>query len=324
MDPFTTIYLAILAFGAAIINGAVGYGFSSVVTPVALLWYSNKVLNPALVMVEVAVNVTLLIRERRLIRSTWIRARPVVSTLLPGVILGTAGLTYLAVNDVKIVVYATLFPLVIMQLLGFYRPFKNERRGGMAVGPGIGFLYALTTISGPPLALFLRNQGMSKNEFRCAIAQIRVAESSLTLGTYLAFSSLFGANLVSLPSISLLPYLVVPVIIGIPLGTLLLRSFSPEFFRRFVMTVDGVIVAYGMTRVLTALKWISNELSYVILVVLLGCVGVLSWLALRRIDAPANPADGSDRGPGAPLPERARPPPGSGATPAAIGTEPDA
>lgn len=291
MDPLTALYLAFLALGAAVINGAVGYGFSSVVTPIAILWYSNKVLNPALVMVELAVNVTLLLRERKFIAKTAYRARPVITTLLPGVILGTAGLTYLAVNDVKVIVYAVLLPLTILQLVGFYRPFQNERRGSLAVGPGIGFLYALTTISGPPLALFLRNQGMSKDEFRCAIAQIRVAESGLTLGTYLAFSSLFGANLVSLPAIGLLPYLFVPVIIGVPIGTLLLANLSPEVFRRFVMAVDGVIVSYGLTRLLPTFHLVSNNVSYLILLVLIGVIAVLAWFALRTAARSAAASD---------------------------------
>ncbi|MCI4335657.1 MAG: sulfite exporter TauE/SafE family protein [Thermoplasmata archaeon] len=287
MDPFAPVWLSLLAFFAALINGAVGYGFSSIVTPVAILWYTNKILNPALVIVEVAVNCTLLLRERRLIRQTWGRARPVVTTLFPGVILGTIGLAYLAVNDVKVIVYATLLPLVLLQLVGFYRPFKNERRGGLAVGPGIGFLYALTTISGPPLALFLRNQGMSKNEFRCAIAQIRVAESTLTLGTYFAFSSLFGANLITLPSLSLLPVLVLPVVVGIPLGTLLLRSVSPEFFRRFVMSIDALLVSYGLSRVAVAMKWVSNEASYLALAVAFAAIGVLTWISLNAIRRPS-------------------------------------
>ena len=298
MDPFTQLWLGFLALGAALVNGAVGYGFSSIVTPVALLWYSNKVLNPALVMVEVGVNLTLLIRERHYIRHTWHRARPVVSTLFPGVVLGTIGLTYLAINDVKVIVYAALLPLVLLQLIGFYRPFRNERRGGMAVGPGIGFLYSLTTISGPPLALFLRNQGMSKDEFRCAIAQIRVAESGLTLGTYFAFSSLFGANLISLPSLALLPWLIVPVVVGVPLGTLLLRSVSPEFFRRFVMAVDAIIVSYGLSRVAVALNWTSSDLAYGLFAAALAVIALLSWYELHGLRA-APPTPGASYPPDA-------------------------
>jgi uncharacterized protein len=283
MIPLDSLWLAILAFGAAVLNGAVGYGFSSTVTPLALVWYSNKVLNPALVIVEVCVNVALLTRERKHISATWSRARPVVTTLLPGIILGSIGLAYLAVNDVKVIVYIVLLPLIGAQLWGVYRPFRNERRTGAAVGPGIGFLYALTTISGPPLALFLRNQGMSKNEFRCTIAQIRVAESSLTLGTYLVFDQFFGTNLVSLPALSLLPYLFIPVLVGVPLGTLLLGAVSPEFFRRFIMAVDGVFVSYGLSRVVVVLNWVTSNQGNVLFGLLLLVVAILGVVALNRV-----------------------------------------
>jgi uncharacterized protein len=291
-----SLWLSILALGAALINGGIGYGFSSIITPIAILWYSNKVLNPALVIVEVVVNVALLTRERRYIRSTWSRARPVISTLLPGVILGTVGLTYLAVNDVKLIVYVVLLPLVLLQLLGISRPLRNEQRGGAAIGSGIGFLYALTTISGPPLALFLRNQGLSKNEFRCTIAQIRVAESSLTLSTYLAFDALLSTKYVSLPALNLLPYLFIPVLIGVPIGTLLLVRVSPEFFRRFVMGVDGLFVSYGLSRVLVALDWLKSNLSYVLMAALFVAIGVLSWIALHQLlpSAPSAAAPAPD------------------------------
>jgi len=283
MDPWSSIWLAIVAFAAATINGAVGYGFSSTITPIAILWYSNKVLNPALVVVEVVVNSVLLWRERRFISLTWSRARPVILTLLPGVILGTIGLTYLAVNDVKVVVYVVLLPLVAMQIYGFSRPFRNEIRGGASIGPGIGFLYSLTTISGPPLALFLRNQGLTKDESRATIAQIRVAESTMTLAVYGLFTQFFGAKLIASPSLALLPYLALPVLLGIPLGIFLIRSLSPEFFRRFVMTVDAVFVSYGLSVVVVSLKWMSSSTSYILLGALLAGVAVLSYFALRRI-----------------------------------------
>lgn len=283
MSGLTAWWLFIVAFGASIVNGAVGYGFSSTVTPIALLWYSNKLLNPALVLVELGVNFTLLARERRFVRSTWSHARPVVSTLLPGIVLGTIGLTFLAVSDVKLIVYVVLFPLVALQLWGFSRPIRDERRGGALVGSGIGFLYALTTISGPPLALFLRNQGLSKNEFRATIAQIRLAESSLTLTTYLVFSTFFGAHLFTVPLLRLLPYLIVPAVIGIPLGTLLVRSLSPEFFRRVVMVADAAFISYGLSAVLVVLRWTSKANSQLLLMALLAGVAVLAYFSIRHI-----------------------------------------
>jgi uncharacterized protein len=279
----SSVWLAIVALGASLINGAIGYGFSSIVTPIALLWFSNKVLNPAVVSVELLVNLALLFRERAYIPATKSRALPVVTTLLPGVLLGTLGLSYLAVNDVKVAVYLVLLPMVVVQLLGLRRPFTNERRSGSIIGPGIGFLYALTTISGPPLAVFFRNQGLSKNEFRCTLAQVRVAESSLTLTTYFLFTEFLGANLISAPSLALIPFLLIPVLIGVPAGTWLVGRVSRDAFTRFVMAMDGLVFSFGLSQVIVKLKWVGSTLSDLVFGVLAVIVVALASYSLFRL-----------------------------------------
>ena len=50
------IVLVLITFVAATVNGALGYGFSSITVPVALLFYTNRILNPALVLVELVIN----------------------------------------------------------------------------------------------------------------------------------------------------------------------------------------------------------------------------------------------------------------------------
>ena len=60
------IVLAASALFAAFVNGALGYGFSSLTVPVALVFYTNRVLNPAIVIVEVVVNLCVLcIKDRK-------------------------------------------------------------------------------------------------------------------------------------------------------------------------------------------------------------------------------------------------------------------
>ena len=56
MTETHTIALAAITLLAAIVNGALGYGFSSITVPLALLFLSNRVLNPALVLIEVPLN----------------------------------------------------------------------------------------------------------------------------------------------------------------------------------------------------------------------------------------------------------------------------
>ena len=57
--------LFVITLVAATVNGALGYGFSSITVPLALLFLTNRVLNPALVLIEVALNAWVLWVNRR-------------------------------------------------------------------------------------------------------------------------------------------------------------------------------------------------------------------------------------------------------------------
>ena len=72
MDSYQ-IALVAITFGAAIVNGALGYGFSSITVPLALLFLTNRVLNPALVPIEVALNAYVLWVNRASLPGVWRR-----------------------------------------------------------------------------------------------------------------------------------------------------------------------------------------------------------------------------------------------------------
>ena len=61
---FGILALIAITFAAAIVNGAIGYGFSSLTVPVGLLFFTNRLLNPALVLIELIINIYVLIIER--------------------------------------------------------------------------------------------------------------------------------------------------------------------------------------------------------------------------------------------------------------------
>jgi hypothetical protein len=64
MDSHALALIGITLF-AATVNGALGYGFSSLTVPVALLFLTNRVLNPALVPIEVVLNALRALGESR-------------------------------------------------------------------------------------------------------------------------------------------------------------------------------------------------------------------------------------------------------------------
>ena len=65
------IVLAGIALFAAFVNGALGYGFSSLTVPVALVFYANRVLNPAVVVIEVFINLYVLLINLNGVRAVW-------------------------------------------------------------------------------------------------------------------------------------------------------------------------------------------------------------------------------------------------------------
>jgi uncharacterized membrane protein YfcA len=239
--------LSAITLIAAAINGALGYGFSSLTVPMALLMFSNRVLNPALVLIEVVLNAYVLLVNRRSVPAVWRRLLPIMAGLAPGVALGTIFVASLNPTWMKLWTFACLIPLIFVQAAGFRRPIRGERRVGFLFGSGVGTLYAVTTISGPPLALMLNNQGYVKQEFRAGLGLVRLAESTMTAAAYL-YAGMFTTTSLAL-SLQIVPSLV----IGVPLGASLMSGVQPEVLRRVCMSFDVWIVAFGLTSVLRLL-----------------------------------------------------------------------
>jgi uncharacterized membrane protein YfcA len=253
------IVLAAITLAAAFVNGALGYGFSSLTVPVALVFYANRVLNPALVVVEVFINLYVLYINRTSIGVVWKRVFPILIGLLPGVAVGSFFLVSLNPGWIKFFTYAVLLPLILVQAAGVRRPIERERLIGLPFGMGLGFLYSVTTVSGPPLAILFNNQGLVKTEFRAGLGLIRVAESTLTAVAY------YHLGLYSMESLSLLSVIVPSVLVGIPLGAYAIRRLDAETFRRFCMSFDAWVVGFGLSRVLIELKLVEAPWAYAVM-----------------------------------------------------------
>src|SRR5437762_4923102 len=125
------LYLIAITLFAAVVNGGLGYGFSSITVPLALLFLSNRVLNPALVLIEVALNAYVLFVNRDAVPGVWKRVAPIVIGLLPGVIAGTLIVSRVSQPWLKLSTYLVLLPLILIQAAGFRRPIQAERAIGL-------------------------------------------------------------------------------------------------------------------------------------------------------------------------------------------------
>lgn len=280
------IVLGGIALFAAFVNGAIGYGFSSLTVPLALVFYTNRILNPAVVLVEVFLNLYVLFINRDGVPAVWRRVFPILIGLLPGIAVGAYVLALLQPGWIKLGTYAVILPLILIQAAGWRRPIRSTWLVGIPFGTGLGILYSVTTISGPPLAILFNNQGLVKNEFRAGLALVRVAESSVTALVY------YQLGLFITESANLLLVFIPSVVVGIPLGAYFMRHVGSETFRRICMSFDAWVVGFGLSRVLIELALMESPWAYGVLAVtiLIDCYLLYVFFTRRKVAAPG--ADG--------------------------------
>jgi uncharacterized membrane protein YfcA len=203
-------------------------------------------------------------------------------------------LSYVNSGAIKFMTYTIILPLILLQAAGVRRRIQSERAIGVPFGTGIGILYSVTTISGPPLALMFNNQGYVKQEFRAGLGLIRIIESTLTAIAYY-FLGLYS------PASTQVLWLIVPsVIIGIPIGAFIIRHIPSETFRRVCMSFDAWIVGFGLSRVLIELKLLASPMAYSVMLTTVLIDAYLLYLFFGKMkpdsikDKPAdlyNPVD---------------------------------
>ena len=280
MPSFDTalIVLAAIALVAAFVNGAIGYGFSSLTVPLGLVFFTNRILNPAVVVIEVFVNLYVLMVNLHGVPAAWRRVLPILIGLLPGIAFGSLVLALLHPGWIKFGTYVVILPLILVQAAGWRRPLRSTWLIGLPFGSALGVLYSVTTISGPPLAILFNNQGLVKDEFRAGLALVRVAESSVTAIVY------YKLGLFMVESNDLFLVFVPSVLVGIPLGAFFLRKVNAETFRRICMSFDAWVVGFGLSRVLIELNLLASPQAYVILAatILIDCYLLYVFFFVKR------------------------------------------
>src|SRR5580765_5086516 len=102
------VVLALTSVVAATVNGALGYGYSSISVPIGLLVIAGRVLNPALVVIEVVINLYALFWNRRAASRVLRRIIPLAIGLVPGVLVGAKLLDHIAPSNVKLGAFLVL------------------------------------------------------------------------------------------------------------------------------------------------------------------------------------------------------------------------
>src|SRR5262249_18475219 len=138
------IVLAGIALFAAFVNGAIGYGFSSLTVPLALLFYTNRILNPAVVVIEVFINFYVLFINRSGVPAVSKRVFPILIGLLPGIAIGAIVVASVHPDWVKLGTYTIILPLILIHAARFRKLILLTWTIGLTFGTGLGVLFSVT------------------------------------------------------------------------------------------------------------------------------------------------------------------------------------
>ena len=224
---------AAIVFVAGVIQGCSGFGFGLVSSPCLMLVVPPTVAVPTVVMLSAVSTFMIAVEARRHIRPRLVG--PIFAGALIGLPLGTYALHVLdgALLKVFVGVFATGAAVAI--LAGLRRPVPNHVAAMAPVGVAAGFLGGSAAMGGPPIVLFMANQGFPKNIFRANLVCYFFLTNCMLMGLH-AFSGILT------PTVAGRVLLYVPVLVlGTAAGIRLARHVSETAFRRFSMALVAVI-----------------------------------------------------------------------------------
>lgn len=290
------LFLASIAFLAGVVNGVLGHGFSTLTVPPALLILASRVLNPVLVLAEVALNLGSLVASRRAVPAVLPGLRPVLAGLLPGVVVGALLVGFLPILPLKLATYCVLFPLVLLQASGFRWPALASPSARLPFGAFTGIIYGATTISGPVLSLFFQNARTDRSSYRASVALLRVSESTLTALVYVAL------GLYTRDTFRVASWLAPAGFLGLMVGIQVAKVVREKAFKRFCITFNVFALGIGFARLLEAVDPRRRVVFQALWIIPLALVLVRqsTWmrrarigsrLLQRRLDALTRPRD---------------------------------
>jgi uncharacterized membrane protein YfcA len=151
------VFASIIIFVSCFIQGITSFGFSLVAVPLLSMFLSLKVIVPLLVIFSFVLNSIILVKLK-----DYINFKEIYILILSAVIATPIGANILInVNEriLQLMVGIIVVFSAILFKTGFKIKLKNEKLAYFPVGFMSGILNGSVSLSGPPIILFLTNQG---------------------------------------------------------------------------------------------------------------------------------------------------------------------
>jgi uncharacterized protein len=230
---------AAAALAGATVQSATGFGFALIAGPALFAVLSPYEAVTALLLLGLLLNVLVLLDRAG--RARWRTIAPMLGFALPGLAAGAAVLSALPKPALQIAVgLAVVVAALVQQRLevrGAAPSHEPTLGSAAAVGLASGALTTSTSVSGPPIVLWLRAQALSPGELRASLAGSFLA---LNLAGAVALLLARGAGELAGPGL-LLPLLGL-VAVGHAVGA---RAHARLDQARFRSVVLALVLAAG-------------------------------------------------------------------------------
>jgi uncharacterized membrane protein YfcA len=159
----TLLFLAVIVLIASFIRAISGFGFALVATPLMALVIDPK--NAVIIsfLLGMAAGLMVFPHVRRYVDKR--RVFYLGLGAVPGIVVGTYLLVTLSSSTIKLWIAIVVLVSTIPMLLGRSFQFTHDKIGCVGAGMVGGLLSASTSMGGPPIVLYLLNQGLAKENF---------------------------------------------------------------------------------------------------------------------------------------------------------------
>ncbi|MDN4068153.1 MULTISPECIES: sulfite exporter TauE/SafE family protein [Paenibacillus] len=228
---------------AGFIQGVTSFGFALVSLPLLTLFLPLRQVVPLIVILSFFTNIAIFINCYK-----HVVIRKIGLLTLSGIVaapLGSYLLLYVNETALKIAAGGLIVLSSAVMMSGKTFQVTRERLGFVTVGLASGLLNGSISMSGPPVALFLSNQGTDKGAFRGNLTFYALLLNAVTIISYIYGGLLDEA--VSETLVWLIPAMIAGVLLGIWAG----GKLNEAVFKKLTLIL---ILVSGCWTLWTAIK----------------------------------------------------------------------
>ena len=223
------IFAAVIILLASFVRGASGFGYALIATPLLTFIFDAKSVVVMNIILGSATNILVLFYMRRYIDFKRVLLINLGSVL--GVPAGAYLLSRLDPATIKLAIAVLVIPFSLILLLGYSHRFKRDSLGCGVAGFMGGMLAASTSLGGPPVVLFLLNQGLAPERFVGTLAAFFMFTSIISIG---AFASM---GMITTDLLTRIAILFPALLLGSYAGIKVLPKINVTLFKRIASSI---------------------------------------------------------------------------------------